>query len=130
MTGDNKCYCKNCKGLEDAKVSSTIYYTPPYLIINLDYGKDKKYCPTNVDFGEIIDIKGFTDLQCANKTYSLIGVSTHIGSSGNSGHYIAYCKDLSHEKWYQFNDSRCSPCQIKDVYEYSPYLLVYKRIDN
>ena len=43
MKGDNQCYCQNCKGLRDAEVTSKLFYTPPYLIINIDYGKDKIY---------------------------------------------------------------------------------------
>ena len=126
MAGDNQCYCQNCKGLVDSTVSSKIYYTPPYLIINIDYGKNKKYKPLKVEFGEIIDIEDFTDKNCNKKTYELIAVSTHIGSSGSSGHYIAYCKDKK-KVWHKFNDSSHNECIFKEVNSYSPYLLIFKR---
>ena len=126
MSGDNKCYCQHCKGLKDAKVSSIIFYPPPYLIINFDYGKGKKYKPKVINFGEIIDLQGFTDDKCQKKTYELISVSTHIGSSGNSGHYITYCKDNDNE-WHLFNDSNHRFCSFKEVNSYSPYLLIYRR---
>ena len=129
MKGDNKCYCQKCKALKDARVVSQIYYTPPYLIINFDYGKDKKYIPKKIDFGELIDIEGFTDENCQHKGYSLIAVSTHIGKSGNSGHYVAYCKNLINNKWYLFNDSSCNETKFEKVKSYSPYILVYKRLD-
>ena len=127
MKGDNQCYCQKCKALKDAKISSKIYYTPPYLIINIDYGKDKKYNPKRVEFGEYIDITNFVDKKCTEKTYALIGVSSHIGRSGNSGHYVAYCKDQKNQ-WHTFNDSSHYLCKFDDVKADSPYLLVFKRI--
>ena len=128
MIGDNQCYCQECKGLKDAIVSSKIFYAPPYLIINFDYGKNKKYVPNKVVFGGIIDLTDFTDEQCEEKTYELIAVSTHMGSSGTGGHYIAYCKDKNNNKWYKFNDSFVKECQFGKVNSYSPYFLIFKRI--
>ena len=43
LTGDNQFYCQKCQNLRDAKIFSKIYYTSPYLLINLDYGKNKIY---------------------------------------------------------------------------------------
>ena len=130
MIGDNQCYCQNCKGLRDAKVTSKIYETPPYLIINFDYGKDKKYKPKKVNFGKGISLLGFIDNEERPiiKEYELISVCTHIGRSGNSGHYIAYCKN-SYNEWYEFNDSYVKKSNSNDIYSYSPYLLIYKRLE-
>ena len=130
MKGDNQCYCQNCKGLRDAKVSSIIYFTPPYLIINFDYGKDKKFKPSKVEFGEVIELEGFTDEKCTKKDYELIAVSSHMGKSGPSGHYTAYCKDTNKNEWYEFNDSSCSKSKFTEVNKNSPYFLIYKRKDN
>ena len=126
MTGENQCYCQKCKGLKDAVVSSAIFYTPPYLIINFDYGKDKIYKPDLVDFGEIIDLTQFTDEKCKERTYELIAVCTHIGKSGNTGHYIAYCKD-QYNLWHKFNDSSYDDCNFSEINSYSPYLLIFKK---
>ena len=129
MNGDNQCYCQRCKGLRDAKVTSIIYQTPPYLIINFDYGKNKKYRPDKIEFGEIISLEGFIDPVCTHKVYSLVAISSHRGRSGDSGHYVAYCKD-SKGNWYEFNDSYYSKSKFSDVNSYSPYFLIYKRIDS
>ena len=129
MIGDNQCYCQKCQKLSNAKVCSRIFYTPPYLIINIDYGKNKKYKPKKVIFGESIDLEGFTDKLCNEKSYELIAVSTHIGRSGDSGHYIAYCK-IKNKKWYKFNDSWVNECDFKEVNSNSPYLLIFRRIKN
>ena len=131
MKGDNQCFCQNCKKLTDSEVSSKIYYTPPYLIINLDYGKNKKYEPTKVNFGQSLDLSGFTEDSCKRKTYELVAVSSHIGRSGISGHYIAYCKNQSQDdsNWYKFNDSTISRVSFEKINEDSPYVLIFKRVD-
>ena len=64
-----KYYCQICKGIRDATFHSIIHYTPPYLIINIDYGKNKKYEPSKIEFGETIELQGFTSENCTNKTY-------------------------------------------------------------
>ena len=132
MKGDNQCFCQNCRKLTDSEVCSKIYYTPPYLIINLDYGKNKKYEPAKVNFGQSLDLSGFTEDSCKRKTYELVAVSSHIGRSGVSGHYIAYCKNQSQNdsNWYKFNDSTISRVSFEKINEESPYVLIFKRVDD
>ena len=129
MSGDNQCYCQKCKGLRDAKVTTKIYYTPPYLIINIDYGKNKRYSPSEVTFGGIIDIKDFVDEKNWSPSiqYKLIAVNTHLGRSGSSGHYITYCQN-NEDKWYEFNDSSVSETKFEKVNSNSPYVLIYKKL--
>ena len=129
MSGENQCYCQNCKGLRDAKVITKIYFTPPYLIINIDYGKDKKYMPKKVTFGGIIDIKEFVDEFNISPSilYKLIAVSTHLGNSGTSGHYVTYCQNNKNE-WYEFNDSSVTRSKYEELNYNSPYVLVYKKL--
>ena len=128
VKGDNQCYCQKCKGLRDAKIFSKIYYTPPYLIINIDYGKDKKYIPRKVNFGQSILLNGFEDKKCTELDYELIAVSTQIGKSGNNVHYISKCKHPNRE-WYEFNDSYVVKSNSNNIYSNSPYLLIYKRLE-
>ena len=129
LKGDNKFYCQICRGLREAEVKSVIYYLPQYLLINFDYGKDKKYTPARIDFGSSICItKEFLSFDIGSVNYDLIAVSSHIGSSGSSGHYIAFCKDPQNN-WHKFNDSSHSLCNFEETYNYSPYLLIYKKIN-
>ena len=129
LTGDNQFYCQKCQNLRDAKIFSKIYYTSPYLLINLDYGKNKIYIPKEIDYGSIIILsKEFLEIKAADVTYDLIAVSSHIGSSGNSGHYITYCRDIKSDSWYKFNDSSVSKCDFENTKEYSPYLLLFKKV--
>ena len=129
LKGDNQFYCQICKRLRDAKIYSKIYYTSRYLLINFDYGKNKKYSPNKIGFGAIICLTDeFLAIKTAETNYELIAVSTHLGSSGNSGHYITYCKDTSKENcWYKFNDSIVTKCDFEDTKKNSPYLLLFKK---
>ena len=129
MKGDNQCYCQKCKGLRDAKVTSKIFYPPPYLIINIDYGENFKYKPGKVEFGQIIDLTDFTEKECKEKEYELIAISTYIGRLGNFGHYIAYCYNINNNKWYKFNDSKVNECNFSEVNSNIPYLLIFKKRD-
>ena len=129
LKGDNKFYCQYCRGLREAEVKSGIYYPPQYLLLNFDYGKDKKYNPIQIDFGATIYItKEFLNSYIEEANYELVAVSSHIGSSGRSGHYIAFCKDPNNI-WHKFNDSSHDICKFEDTYNYSPYLLIYKKIN-
>ena len=129
MKGDNQCYCQKCKGLRDAKVTSKIFYPPPYLIINIDYGENFKYKPGKVEFGQIIDLTDFTEKECKEKEYELIAISTYIGRLGNFGHYIAYCYNINNNKLYKFNDSKVNECNFSEFNYNIPYLLIFKKRD-
>ena len=126
LSGNNQIYCQKCKILRDAIIKSKLYYIPTYLLINLDYGKDKKFVPSQIEFGEIIEITDFAEKQFKDIQYELVAVSTHLGSSGNSGHYIAYCKDNKNQ-WHEFNDSYRINSNFKETKLNSPYLLLYKK---
>jgi len=128
MSGEDRCYCQNCKGLREMKIINIIYATPPYLIINIDYSENKKYKPKYIDFGRIIDIKDFVDN--SNKSvsiqYKLIAVCSYIGKSGSKGKYITYCQN-NENKWYKFNDSSVSEAKFEEVNSNSPSILIYKK---
>ena len=129
LNGDNKFYCINCKKLQDAKVECQIFEPPAKLLINLYYGKNKKYQPSTVEFDEEIDITKFVDFDYKQKfRYRIIGVCTHYGHSGSYGHYVAFCRNTQTNTWYEFNDSFCSECNKREIYRGSPYLLLYERI--
>jgi hypothetical protein len=49
-----------------------------------------------------------TNKQVEEKTYKLIGFGHHLGSSEDSGHYVAYINFNAHG-WYEHNDSRVTP---------------------
>lgn len=38
-----------------------------------------------------------------------MGFIKHFGDE-KSGHNLAYCKNMFDDKWYEYNDSICNPC--------------------
>ena len=131
LTGDNKYPCKVCNELQEAEIICKIFEPPNKLLINLDYGKNKIYQPSSIDFDEEIDITQFIAFDYKMKIrYRIIGVCTHYGYSGQSGHYVAFCKNKKDNRWYEFNDSSCHECNKNNIYGGSPYLLLYERIYN
>lgn len=48
--------------------------------------------------------------------YELIGVITHIGRSADSGHYIAWVKDVENENiWWKMDDDKVSQVKPEDI---------------
>ena len=129
LNGNNQYYCNICKKLTDAQICYKIIHPPLKLLINIDYGKDKIYNVSNLQFDEIIDITQFINFDFGSKIkYQICGICTHLGFSGSSGHYIAYCRNKESGKWYNFNDSSCREANKSEIYTGSPYLLIYERI--
>ena len=129
LSGDNKFYCNNCHGLKDATITSKIIQPPNKLLINIDYGKNKKFKPSKIIFDEIIDITKYVNFNFGIEIkYQIISVCSHFGHSGSFGHYIAFCRNRETKKWYKFNDSSCDECNKEEIYTGSPYLLLYEKI--
>ena len=129
LEGDNKYYCNNCKGSRDAEICTKIFKSPKFLVINLDYGKNKMYMPSSINYDEEIDITRFINKPESTIRYRILCVCSHYGDSGSYGHYIAYCKHLKESRWYKFNDSLVSQCSKEEIkYGGNPYLLLYERI--
>ena len=129
LKGDNQYYCPNCQCLHDGETCCKIIQPPSKLLINIDYGKNKVFKVRRLIFDEIIDVTQFVNFDFGKKIlYQISGVCTHLGSSGPSGHYIAYCKNRQTGLWYNFNDSYVRQCNKDEIYNGSPYLLLYEQI--
>ena len=130
-----RCYkCgSNCTIIEK------LYRTPEILIIILDRGPNKR-CDKKVEFYKKIDLTNYIDDKDYEylKEYELIGVSTHLGSCGNSGHYISFCL-CDDNNFYCFNDknvtkvewnksSKRSKSNYNIFHDNSPYILFYQRL--
>ena len=131
LTGDNKYYCNYCKKLVDAEIYAKILMPPLYLLINIDYGKHKKYMPRSIKYDDVIDITKYLSFNYGSPSkYKITGICSHFGESGSYGHYIAFCRNKENSKWYQFNDSLVTECRREDIINGgNPYLLLYERIE-
>ena len=129
LKGENIFYCNNCKNFENAELTIKIIQPPNKLLINIDYGKNLAFKPSNFKFDEIIDITKYINFDFgAPIKYTIIGVCTYLGFSGSYGQYVAFCKHRETEEWYNFNGSTCKICNKNDIYIGSPYLLLYEKI--
>ncbi|KAJ6239741.1 ubiquitin carboxyl-terminal hydrolase [Anaeramoeba flamelloides] len=61
-----------------------------------------------------------------NSKYTLIAIIEHLGTTINSGHYIAYCKNHLNE-WYELNDSRIKKITEEEALTKEAYILFYQK---
>ena len=72
--------------------------------------------------------------------FFLCGVVTHLGESGSSGHFIAYCRnDPNSTEFICYNDTIVSNVSMKDALssnisrndfeKKTPYILLYHRME-
>ena len=129
-----KCYRYKCG--ENSYMKEKIYEAPNILIIILDRGPNKNYKEI-VYFDEYIDLTDYIDNQQKYKNindYKLIGVITHLGKSGNYGHYISFCL-CDDNNFYRFDDSyvniktkKGKVNSIGILYEGTSYVLFYQKL--
>ena len=130
MAGENSMYCNICKRQETAYYQSYIVTSPEIIIIILNRGKGIEF-NVKLEFYEFLNIQEYVQFNKDKSNYKLIGVVTHLGESGASGHFIAYCKSPIDDKWYNYNDELFFPVNDfkKQVIDYGmPYILFYQRI--
>ena len=124
IPNSQKFKCDYCKSFQQAETSCKIFEPPLKLLINIDYGKDKLYQPSTIEYEDEIDITNFVDFDYKQKIkYKIIGICSRL----ENGQYIAYCRHKEKDIWYSFNDSLCTECNKYDTYRGNPYLLIYER---
>ena len=131
FTGENQLYCNNCRGLRDAECTNTLFSLPPVLVIILNRGKGKSF-DCEVDFPEYLNLQKFVGYKKSIYDYRLRGVISHLGESGMSGHFIAYCRHRINDNWYCYNDAIVTLCQDqkKGFMTGTPYILFYETLMN
>ena len=131
MAGENSMYCNICKRQEIAYYHSYIVTSPEIIVMILNRGKGIEF-NVKLEFTEYLNIQDYVRIKNNNScNYKLIGVVTHLGESGASGHFIAYCRSPIDNKWYNYNDDLFFPVTDfkKQVIDYAmPYILFYQKI--
>ena len=82
-----------------------------------------------MQFSLELDLTNFLENKNSGCIYDLIGVVTHKGESGASGHFIASCKSPVNGNWYQYNDDLVNPLKNfkEEILDFAmPYILFYK----
>ena len=132
MSGDNAMYCNICQISTPCNICTNLVYGPNILIIILNRGQGKQF-DVKLNFYEDLNLNNYIEIKQTGVNYKLIGVITHLGESGMSGHFIAFCRDPNNNNWYKFNDAIVSPVENfkSDVIDYAmPYLLFYQKENN
>ena len=128
--GENAMYCNNCKMQMNATFQTLLFYAPEILIIILNRGVGIQF-KVKLQFYESLDIRAYFEQSViTGGLYDLIGVVTHMGESGASGHFIATCKSPIDNRWYKYNDDLVF--LVKDfqgeILNYAmPYILFYQK---
>ena len=103
-------YCQHCRKTGLSKYRETIFSLPQYLIIILNRGRGNVF-NCNVEIPEIFDASNYIEFKSQNNNYELVGIVSHFGESGMSGHFIAFCKHNIDGKWRCYNDSVVTECE-------------------
>jgi len=131
MQGENAMFCNTCNRTENAAFQNYICDCPEIMIIILNRGQGIQF-KIKLEFTEFLDIGSYVRNNNNNPcNYKLIGVVTHMGESGSSGHFVAFCRSPIDEQWYNYNDDLCFPVNNfkKDVIDYAmPYILFYQKV--
>ena len=102
------------------------------LVLNRGTGIQFK---VKLQFDLELDLNNYLENKTSGCVYDLIGVVTHLGESGASGHFIASCKSPVNGNWYQYNDDLVNPIKNfkEEILDFAmPYILFYKnrKIEN
>ena len=131
FVGENAMYCNICKKQLSSNYTTYLYSAPPILILVLNRGQGIQF-KVKLEFYTELNLSNFIQLRPNNDTinYDLIGVVTHMGESGSSGHFIATCKSPIDGLWYQYNDDLVF--RVEDfnnqILNYAmPYILFYQK---
>ena len=130
--GENAMWCNVCNGLIPCKNKTLLYTGPNILIMILNRGQGIQF-KVKMEFYEKINLdKYIIQRDKPNMNYELYGVVTHLGESGENGHFVASCKSPCNNKWYRFNDAIISPINNvqQEIIDFgNPYILFYKKCE-
>ena len=129
MSDSNAMYCNYCRLTCNCTMQTYLAAGPEILILLLNRGKGKEF-DVKIDFFEEINLYNYIEYKDTGYKYKLIGVISHIGESGMSGHFIAYCKDPISNLWNKYNDAivtKVEDFQNEVINFAMPYLLFYQK---
>ena len=128
LSGANQIFCNQCKQYSNAGTSNKLYTSPEVMTIILNRGKGLEF-DVEFEYPLMINIGKFViDKTSENNNFELICVLTHLGPSGMSGHFIAYCKSPVDGKWYCYNDAKVTQCDSPNYNNGGiPYVLFYQK---
>jgi ubiquitin carboxyl-terminal hydrolase 36/42 len=121
--------------MSNASTGNKMFTSPEVMTIILNRGKGLEF-QVEFEYPLYLNIDKYVidKSQNNNNNYELICVLTHLGPSGMSGHFIAFCKSPNddNDKWFCYNDATVTeidnPTENNDgEFESVPYVLFYQR---
>ncbi|KAI5640105.1 ubiquitin carboxyl-terminal hydrolase domain-containing protein [Phthorimaea operculella] len=119
LDGDEKPTCSACGVRRACLKWFTVQKFPQVLVLHL-----KRFSPTERFRGKLnvlvefpltgLDMSPFAASKTQHPLYNLYAVSNHSGTT-YSGHYTAYCKHPYTGEWHEYNDSRVTKINPRDV---------------
>ena len=129
FAGENSMYCDLCRMQLPATFQTKLHNTPEVLILILNRGHGIEF-KIKLQFYLQINLCNYIENNNSGFVYDLVGVVTHMGESGGSGHFIATCRSPMNNSWYQYNDDLVFPVTDfnNQLLNYAmPYILFYKK---
>ncbi|XP_063836584.1 uncharacterized protein LOC135085700 [Ostrinia nubilalis] len=133
LDGDEKPTCSKCGVRRKCLKWFTVHKFPQVLVLHL-----KRFSPTERFRGKLnvlvefpltgLDMAPYAAVR-AQPVYNLYAVSNHSGTT-YSGHYTAYCKHPYTGDWHEYNDSRVTPINQRNVVSSEAYVLFYELARN
>lgn len=130
LDGDEKPTCSKCGVRRKCLKWFTVQKFPQVLVLHL-----KRFSPTERFRGKLnvlvefplsnLDMSPYAATRGPAPVYNLYAVSNHSGTT-YSGHYTAYCKHPYTGDWHEYNDSRVSPINSRNVVSSEAYVLFYE----
>ena len=128
FSGENHIYCMGCKQESNANFCNLIYSTPTILTLILNRGKNNADFHDKFLFPTVLNLDNYTNDKTLNNKFYLIGVVCHVGESGNSGHFFAYCRSHYQSPWFKYNDAIVSEIDETEIFRATtPYILFYHK---
>ena len=131
----NRWKCGKCLSFEKALVNLSLKKLPEILIIHLKRFKQTEHgdfdkVTSDIEFPfENFDLANYVDSPLAgeNTRFDLYATINHRGSL-QRGHYIAFVRHFTDQKWYKFDDDLVSEVQDPcSSFTDQPYILFFRK---
>ena len=126
---NNQYYDDKENKYKDVLKKTSIYNTPPYLLLQLKrWNQNLKKNQRLIHYD--IENLNITPFMCKNNmkkncNYKLFGIINHSGNVFG-GHYYSYIKSFDN-KWYEFNDSNVKEISSSKLISNKNYCFIYRR---
>jgi ubiquitin C-terminal hydrolase len=114
-----KIKCQFCKKEYNNYYSKTTIYNLPYYLILYLVKPIYNFKEYEIETNKICEKNN-------NEQYELISSIAYYGNYRN-GHYIAKCKDIKNNQWYQFSDEKHNPINKQSIIDNNDIILFYKK---